>query len=282
MKKNKIPILLILFLFSFFYISESHNVNKEKFLFGINEISRLSGAKDKLNAEDLKYIGVDEKSNLGKKIALDSEFTDENGKKIILRKYVNKPTLILPVYYYCPETCGLMLGNLSLAVNNVPLTPGKDYLVLALSIDSEDDIGSAQRAKNNYFKLIKKPFPDSDWKYLTGNLYNINRFADSAGFRFKRTAKHEFIHPNVLIVVAADGTIIRYLYGPDFLPFDVGMALTEATRGVPSISIRKVLSLCFRYDPGTKSYSFTIVRYLVVGILALMGIVLFFILRKKK
>ena len=81
--------------------------------------------------------------------------------------------------------------------------------------------------------------------------------------------------------LAPDGTVIRYLYGPRFLPFDVGMALTEAAKGTPGLSIRKLLTYCFDYDPESKSYMVRSFRLLALGIVALLGILFFFIVRKK-
>jgi len=54
-----------------------------------------------------------------------------------------------------------------------------------------------------------------------------------------------FVHPNVMLVLSPAGKIIRYFYGVYFLPFDIGMALTEASKGTPQLSIRQVLTYCF-------------------------------------
>lgn len=89
------------------------------------------------------------------------------------------------------------------------------------------------------------------------------------------------MHPNTLVVVSPDGTIIRYLGGPTFLPFDIAMALTEAERGTPSISIRKMLSYCFSYESEKKTYTLRGVKIFSGIIIVFMGLFLFFILRKK-
>lgn len=224
-------------------------------------------------------IGVDEKN--GNKIALDALFTDEHGRPVTPRNFIDRPVIILPVFYYCTQTCGTMLGSLATVLNSVPLVPGRDYRVMALSIDHDDDSESAMRARNNYLKLLKKEFPPDDWLFLTGDLVNIRAFTDSMGFRFRRVSKHNYVHPNVMLIVSKDGTIIRYMYGPTFLPFDIGMALTEATSGIPSISVRKVLSYCFTYDPDRKTYTLTIVRYIVISMLGIIGLTLFMLIRKK-
>jgi protein SCO1/2 len=230
-------------------------------------------------AVDWSGVRVDEK--LGKKIPGDAVFRDEHGNRVTIGDYVNKPTLVLPIYYQCPQSCGIMLGNLAAAMNDVPLVPGRDFRVLCLSFDVADDPSIALQAKKNYFKIIKKGFPDGDWKFLTGDITNIRRFTDAAGYHFKKSGRHDFIHPNVLIVLSRGRTIIRYLYGPVFLPFDIGMALTEATRGTPAISVRKLVSYCFSYEPKNKSYSFRAVQILSLGIFLIVGIVMFFLLRKK-
>jgi len=85
-----------------------------------------------------------------------------------------------------------------------------------------------------------------------------------------------------MAVVSPKGKIIRYIYGPSFLPFDMGMALTEAEKGTPSLSIRKLLSFCFNYEPEKKRYTFATVRILVIAFLLMLAVIMFFLLRKKK
>jgi len=225
-------------------------------------------------------IGVDEK--LGQKVPASAVFRDEYGNKTSLSLLINRPTLILPVYYSCPQACATELSNLAAALEKVPLKIGEDYGVLSLSIDRDETPETALETKRTYVKRLSKEPGDDDWKFLTGDSAAIRNFADAIGFRFQETAPHEFIHPNVLIALSRDGTIIRYLYGPDFLPFDMGMALTEATKGTPSLSVRKMLSYCFAYDPGRKSYAFKAIQFIGLGIVLLIFAGLFILLRKPK
>ncbi|MCP4673584.1 MAG: hypothetical protein GY857_20040, partial [Desulfobacula sp.] len=94
----------------------------------------------------------------------------------------------------------------------------------------------------------------------------------SIGFFFIKKEKHLYVHPNVLVVLAKDGKITRYVYGPDFLSFDVGMALAEAAKGLTGASIKRgVLSFCFNYDPGKKTYVLSIFRITGVVIVAFLA-----------
>lgn len=240
---------------------------------------RAAQAHKARDPADLKETGLDDRT--GRKIPGELKFADERGAAITLAGYADRPTLVLPAYYSCRHICADMLGNLAVSLGKVPLRPGRDYRVLALGIDETEAPPLALEAKARYRPLLPKGFAENDWKFLTGEAASIKRFAEAAGYRFKRTGKHEFSHPSVLLVLARDGTIIRYIYGPDFLAFDLGMALTEAAKGTPSLPIRKILSYCFAYDAESKTYTFRAAQILALSIFGLMGAGLYFLLRKK-
>ena len=88
--------------------------------------------------------------NLGGNIPLDLFFVDEKGGNIRLGDLLNKPTLLLPVYFHCPNACPLLLANLASAINGIISSPGKDYQVIALSFDDHDTPALALEAKSNY------------------------------------------------------------------------------------------------------------------------------------
>jgi protein SCO1/2 len=85
-------------------------------------------------------------------------------------------------------------------------------------------------------------------------------------------------------VLSKDGKIIRYLYGPNFLPFDLGMALTEAEKGTPGLSIKRgVMSFCFGYDPAKKTYAFKLFRITgTVVLIVLAGFIIFLLYPSKR
>lgn len=227
-----------------------------------------------------QMVGVNER--LGNRINLDLVFTDENNTPIKLADFITKPTLVLPVYFYCPQACSLMLADLASAVNDVPLEPGKEYRVLAVSFDPDETPDLAKRSKQNYFKIITKAFPDADWRFLTGQEASIRQLLDAMGYKIKKTGPHMFLHPNTLVVLSPTGKVIRYLYGLNFLPFDIGMALTEAEKETPQFSVRKMLTYCFDYDPKRKTYVFKTFRTVGSAILIGLCLFLFFLLRKPK
>jgi protein SCO1/2 len=226
--------------------------------------------------------GVEVIEQLGTELPGDITFRDETGALVNLESFIDRPVLILPVFYHCPMACATMLADLATEINRIPLTPGEDYRVLAISFDEEDGPEFAAATKQNYMRLITIPFEEEYWRYLTGDKAEIDRLFNTAGFYYKKLGQHNFLHPNVLIAVSGERKIIRYLYGPDFLPFDMGMALTEARSGKASLSVRKLMTYCFSYEPDQNRYVFSTVRIATVSILVLIGVFLFFLLRKKK
>jgi protein SCO1/2 len=217
-------------------------------------------------------IGIDEK--LGKDVPLDLSFYGENGKNVSLKQLIHNPTIVSLVYYRCSNICAPLLSGLAAVLAKLPLEPDKEYSVLTISFDDKDTPAIALQKKKNYLKAIKKPFPEKTWKFLTADSLNIKKFTNAVGFKFKKEGK-DFLHPASLIVLSGDGKIIRYLYGITFLPFDLQMALTEASEGRIGPTINKALLYCFSYDPKGRKYVLNITR--VAGSFVLLFVIAFFV-----
>ncbi len=195
----------------------------------------------------------------GEFVPLSLTFRDENGTSLSLRQLVNKPTILALVYYRCTHICTPLLTGLADVLNQLPAEPGKDFSVLTVSFDENDTPEIARQKKKNYLKLLHKPFPEDAWKFLTGDAENIHSLAEAVGFLYKREGE-DFEHPVSLIVLSPQGKIIRYLYGVDFLPMDVKLALVEANAGRAGPTISKVLKFCFSYDPKSHKLVFNTLR----------------------
>jgi len=220
------------------------------------------------------------KEKTGDYIPLDLEFVAEDGRKVTLGSIIDRPTIILPIYFYCPAICSQNLANLATAMTELSFIPGKDYRAIALSFNEVETSEVASRAKENYLKIVGDDFPAAEWYFLTGTIDNIKAVTDSLGFRFKKMDDTTFIHPSALMILDAKGRIIRYVYG-SFLAGDIDMALLDAQKGTPSLSVKRLLAFCFDYDPDTNKSLFQTVK---VSVIALFGLVLgfvFFYFRRK-
>ncbi len=202
-------------------------------------------------------IGLREK--LGQYVPLDLTFRDEEGRPVSLRQLIHGPTVLALVYYHCPNVCSLLLQNLTDALNRLPAEPGKEYSALAISFDERETPVFASERKKVYFQAIDRPFPVDAWRFLTGDKKNIDELTEAVGFYFKRV-KEDFEHPVALIILSSDGKIVRYMYGADPLPFDLKLALVEASQGKIGPAISKITRFCFSYDPEGKKLVFNTLK----------------------
>jgi protein SCO1 len=225
-------------------------------------------------------VGISEK--LGQFIPLDVELYDESGNLIQLKSIVSKPTIFMFVYYECPGICSPLLNEVAKIVEKMDLELGIDYQIVTLSFDAAEGPELATEKKDNYLSLLHRKVDPKSWHFLTGDSVNIHRLTDGAGFYFQKNGR-DWIHAAALIVVSPQGKIARYLNGIQHLPFDVKMALMEASEGKTGPTIAKVLTFCFTYDPEGKRYAFDVVRVsgvIVIGLAAVFVVV--FIVRKPK
>jgi protein SCO1/2 len=159
--------------------------------------------------------------------------------------------------------------------------PLADYRVISVSIDENETPAIASRSKKMYLAAIPSPFPEDGWRFLTGDAASIHRLTDALGFSFQRQGR-DFLHPVVSIVVAPDGTIVRYLYGTTILPKDLALALVEAKSGIAGVSIRKLMEYCFTFDPASKSYVFNLLRVTATVVIICAGSLLAFLILSGK
>jgi protein SCO1/2 len=229
---------------------------------------------------DKQEIGIDEK--LGQQIPLNLSFLDETGKAVTLKELINKPTILTLVYFRCPGICSPLLNGVAAMVERLDMEMGKDYNIVTISFDPREDYIMASEKKSNYIDHMKKKIPEESWHFLTGDSASIAKITDAVGFRYKRDGEN-YIHSAVITILSPKGEIARYLYGVDFLPLDVKLALTEASESKTGPTINKFLKLCFSYDPAGRKYVLNITR--IAGgatLLAIIGFILILTLKKKK
>jgi protein SCO1/2 len=225
-------------------------------------------------------VGVNER--LGSRIPLDITFRDEGGKPVRLAELVTGPTIILPVYYSCTNVCYNLQWGLAQVLPRIKSRPGEEYRVLSVSFDENDSPRLAATFKRVYLTSMHAPFPQEGWRFLTGDAESIQRFTKAVGYNFQRRGR-DFLHPVASLIVARDGTIVRYLYGSTFLPKDLALALIEARDGTSGTTIRKMVEYCFTFDPGQKTYVFNILRVSATAvILCTGGFLVFLVLGGKR
>lgn len=225
------------------------------------------------NVEQKIKIGIEHDEFLSKTVDLDAKFTNADGKTKSLREIITKPTVLALVYYSCPGICSPLLTNLGGTIDDAKITPGDDYQIISISFDPAETPSLAAKWRENYHKSLKKKIDYENWQFYTGDSANIKRLTNSVGYYYKKEDNGEYTHSGGLIMLSPEGKITRYLLGTTFNPFDFKMAIIEASKGVATPPINKVLEYCFSYDPKGQSYVFNVNK--IAGTVIFLGIGIF-------
>ncbi|MDT0631337.1 SCO family protein [Rubrivirga sp. S365] len=232
--------------------------------------------------------GIDE--NLGATVPTDLQFVDEAGRPVALSSLLDgeRPVLLAFVYHNCPMLCSLVLDGVADAVSEAKATLGQDYEVLAVSIDPNDTPQKAAEAKARYVRQIDDPAAERAlhfWTVTPETEANVERLAEAVGFRYGLDAKTgEYAHAASVMFLSPNGKITRYLYGLDYAPFDVNLAITEAGQGTVGSTLDRFLLTCFQYDHDAQSYSLAVLTATKIGgalLLLVFGAMLFVFWRRE-
>ena len=201
---------------------------------------------------------------------------DTDGNPQNLKSLIDKPTVLMWVYYRCPGICSPLMTSLAETIEKTDLILGKDYQVITISFDYTEGSDLAIKKRRNYLDLIKRDVDESGWQFYTADSLNIALGTEVTGFRYKK-AGNDYMHSATLIMLSPDAKITRYLQGTYFLPFEFKLALVEASQGKSGPTIFKVLQFCYSYDPAGQQYVLNVTK--VAGTIILgIGLIVFLIL----
>jgi protein SCO1/2 len=213
-------------------------------------------------------------------------FTDDKGVSHSLSDYFisEKPLVIVPVYYKCPRLCGLLLDGVYSLINKLPLKLGDDFNVLVVGFDPTESASDAAEVRGKLNIRLKEEARKrpAALNYVVGDEGAVTTLMNQLGFRYKKDGE-DFAHSAALMILTPTGEISQYFTGIEFSPWDVRLALVEASQGKIGTAIDHLLLYCFRFDPLQGKYTWAVVALLRVGgVLTLigLGLVYFFFVKK--
>jgi protein SCO1/2 len=213
----------------------------------------------------IREVGFDQ--NLNQMLPLDVEFNDEHGRRVKLGDYFGKrPVVLSLVYYGCPMLCLQSLGSLASTLGVLSENPGEDFEVVSISIDPRETPALALDKKAHYVERSGKPSIGKGWHFLTGAEADIRRVTHAAGFRYVwDEATQQYAHPAGIVVATTEGRVSRYLFGIDYGPRDLRLALLDASKEKIGSPLQRALLYCYHYDLATGRYSLAIMRIVQVA-----------------
>jgi protein SCO1/2 len=218
--------------------------------------------------------GVTIAQHLNQQLPLDSTFVDETGKAVKLGQYFDgkHPVLLALVYYKCPILCSEELKGLTGALEMVSYRPGKDFQIVAISIDPTETPAIAASKKREYVTYYGHPDSASGWHFLTGQQAAIDAMAKATGFGYVPMPgpdgkKDQFAHASAIQIVTPEGRIAQYYLGVEYSPQDLRLGLIEASNHKIGTPVDTILTYCYRYDPTLNRHSLLIARIVQAGCL---------------
>ena len=217
--------------------------------------------------EIFKDIGIEQK--LGTRLPLETTFRDQTGASVSLQDNLSdKPAVLVFSYFDCPMLCPLVLEGLVRSLKPLPFDAGSDFDVFVISIDERD---GPETSRKKHREIVSRYGRDSSgvaWHFLTGEKSAIEEVTQSAGFTYAwDEASKQYVHASGIFILTPRGEIARVLYGIDYAPRDIRLALVEASAGTIGSAIDQVLLYCYHYNPLTGKYGFVI-----MGALRLAGL----------
>jgi protein SCO1/2 len=234
----------------------------------------------------MREVGFDQR--LGEKLPLDVPLRDETGKTVALGDFFHdRPVVLSLVYYECPMLCTLSLNGLVSALSVLRLEPGRDFELVTVSFDPREGAEQARARKKAYLDRYKRPGAEAAWHFLTGDRDALDRLTKAVGFRYAWDAEtKQFAHAAGVMVATPAGVLSRYLYGIEYAPKDLRLALVESAAGRLGTPVDAFLLTCYRYDPTQGhygAYAMGLVRLAgIATVLALGGFVGIMLRRERR
>lgn len=232
----------------------------------------------------LRDVGFEQR--IGEPVPLDAVFRDETGRQVTLGEYFHpdKPVLLALVYYECPMICNMVLNGLSSSLGVLSFDPGTDFELVVVSFDPGETPQLAAAKRENYLRHFARPETGAGWHFLTGEEDQISRLTEAVGFRYAYDPEtDEYAHATGITVVTPSGLISRYLFGIEYAPKDLRLALVESAENQLGSVVDQLLLYCYRYDPATGRYGAAVMAILrLAGILTVAAIVGFIVIMRRR
>jgi protein SCO1/2 len=223
----------------------------------------------------LTEVGIQQKLN--EQISPDIEFKNEDGQTVKIGEYFGKrPVVLALVYYECPMLCSEVLNGLTGSLKALSFTAGKEFDVVAISFDARenDKPGLGKNKKESYVKRYGREGTENGWHFLTGTQDSIDKITQAVGFKYTWDEKtQQFAHAGAIMILTPEGKLSKYLYGIDYAPKDVKLAILESSENKIGSPVDQLMLYCFHYDPATGKYGLAVMRVMrVAGLLTLFGL----------
>lgn len=246
-----------------------------------------AGARAQSDAQlpsPLRDVGFAQR--LGESVPLDLPFVDSEGNEVVLGDYFgqDRPVVLALVYYECPVLCSMVLNGLVSSLDVLSFEPGQDYEVVVVSFDPDEAPELARLKRRNTLDQLGREGAGAGVHFLTGDPPSIDALTSAVGFTYVYDEEtDQFAHAAGITILTPDGQVSRYLFGVEYAPKDMRLALIESSEKKIGSAVDQILLYCYLYDPQTGKYgaaTMTLVR--LGGGVTILGILGFIALSRRR
>jgi protein SCO1/2 len=193
-----------------------------------------------------------------------------------------KPVLLAPILHDCPNLCGVTLDGLATAMREAGVAGDRGAAVVAFSIDPKETPADARHAAAR----LARRHPETAGRVhaAVADERTIQAITGALGYHYAWDPRiGQYAHAAAVAVLTPDGRFARWLYGiaPD--PADLRAALAEARAGRTGGWTRRLVLLCYHYDPETGRYSLAIDWLLRgLGMLTAVALLLYVVVARRR
>ncbi|HEU0275484.1 MAG TPA: SCO family protein [Candidatus Udaeobacter sp.] len=249
----------------------------KSFALALMFVCAIDGQTRALTPGDLARVTFQQHPGL--QVSPDLVFRDQDNRLFRFGDHFGKqPTVLVLGYYRCPMLCSLINDGLIHALQELPLSVGKDFQLIDVSIDPEETPASAAAKRSEYLREYGHPKGSNGWHFLVGDQRAITRLADQTGFRYVYDPQtRQYAHPSGAIVLTPEGKISRYVFGVRLNARELRDALVAAKEGKSSSSVSQLFLLCYHYNPITGKYGPLILSVLRIAGLGFLAAIFWFV-----
>jgi len=133
---------------------------------------------------------------------LDSKWTSDVGREIQLEVFRGRPQVVVMFFASCEYACPLLIHDLKRIEETLPASVSNRVDFLLVSFDTGRDTPAALRTFRH-----RQNLGTAHWSLLTGRSDDVRELAALLGVNYRKDARGQFSHSNLITVLNAQGEV---------------------------------------------------------------------------
>jgi len=146
---------------------------------------------------------------------LNSQWHDQDNRKITLGKFENKRVILAMIYATCQSACPVIVNDMKTIESAIPADKINDYRFILVTIDPSRDKPSELKKY-----AAAKNLDSGRWTLLNGSENDVMQLAMMLGFKYSKNADSSFTHSSLISFLNKKGEI---KYQNEGLVLDTGV-----------------------------------------------------------